>query len=270
MKKISFETKVKVKLNDNGKNIYYLYNKINEIDDFKPINNDEILEISIKDFLKIFSIGGYNLYSLLEIESILVEEQELFINTPIKIKLTSFGRQIYYLYIYDIIFSNKNLDGLKIDQEMENYLDNGDFLTLSLEEINMIFGKYIEKNPIVLDSFEVLEKNLRYPLDYNKHYADKIKQVTDDKGLPIQVFLNEEAKKLLVDYVSEVKVRSCNYDKNNDIIRCSSILNRLQKNGTFLTSITELYEIFGVYLIKEDKKYLFENNILNLNTNKKR
>ena len=56
MKKISFESKIKVKLNDNGKNIYYLYNKINEIDYFKPINNDEILEISIKDFLKIFGI----------------------------------------------------------------------------------------------------------------------------------------------------------------------------------------------------------------------
>lgn len=155
MNKFDFNSKVAVKLNENGKMLYYLDVMDNTLADDK-LNSNGYLVGTLEEIMIFLGTTYPNETKQIDALSsniihFVEEEKCMSLTDEVIIYLSDFGKQLYYLDIKDSID----------EQNLSNKLSENNYLVISMSELIRIFGRDLDALPFQTEEILIDEKYLK-------------------------------------------------------------------------------------------------------------
>ena len=135
MGNFNLNSKVIIKLNEKGKQLYYLGVLNNEMDGTELQNDGNL----IAPFQKVMNLLGdvkQPINTVLESEQLYIVEtgKSVLLDTMIYVQLSDYGKQVYYLSTMDT-------------HDAKTLVSRDDYLLLSIRDLIRIFGDHLEALP---------------------------------------------------------------------------------------------------------------------------
>ena len=156
MKKIGLDSKVSIKLNENGKHFYYVCVEHGDIVN-SELRSDGTLVASLEEIINLFGEKYSNIIPInlfVDSDKMYIEDEGKIVSLDamILVQLTDFGKQLYYL----------NMMG---EEYSKGIITKDDYLLISIRDLVRIFGGNL--NAVPFENEELLVKK-EFLMDQNQ------------------------------------------------------------------------------------------------------